>query len=121
VFDFCGLKKCLSCIGDKKAGGRYFMVSLWASVLVDMIRREFDRQESREDEMLEALRNVRTLAEKSGVAELIAEVDDYLAQLAQEDYNDKRFVFYTMTRHTARTARRMAHVDASPRVGPRRR
>lgn len=90
VFDFCGLKKCLSCIGDKKAAGRFFMVSLWASVLVDMIRREFDRQESREDEMLEALRNVRTLAEKSGVGELIAEVDDYLAQLAQEDYNDKR-------------------------------
>jgi hypothetical protein len=99
VFDFCGLKKCLSCIGDKKAGGRFFMVSLWASVLVDMIRREFDRQESREDEMLEALRNVRTLAEKSGVGELIAEVDDYLAQLAQEDYNDKRCGFHTTTRH----------------------
>jgi hypothetical protein len=90
VFDFCGLDKCLSCIGDKKTGGRYFMVSLWASVLVDMIRREFDKQESREDEMLEALRNVRTLAEKSAVPELVAEVDGYLAQLSEEDYNSKR-------------------------------
>jgi hypothetical protein len=93
VYDFCGLQKCLASVADKKTGGRYFMVSLWASVLVDMIKRELDKQESREDEIIEALRNVKILAEKSAVSEFIAEVDDYITQLNKEDYNDKKYFF----------------------------
>lgn len=68
------------------------MVSLWANVLVDMVKRELERQEMREEEMLEALQNVKKLAEKSAVSELVVEVEDYMAQLAKDDFNEKRYL-----------------------------
>lgn len=95
VFDFCGLHKCLECITEKKSNGRYFMVSLWTNVLVDMVKRELEKQEPREEEMLEALRNIKVLAEKSSVAELVAEVEGYMSQLATEDFNEKRYSFFS--------------------------